>query len=110
MPPNKILNKKLMGSIRLAATQEKVTVSFATKTELWTRPESVGNSWKQEVEQITAANESLLPKGTVEICVRESEHTSPSDQRSHITAGTYDADNNYLGTFHLPTKKKDQEK
>jgi hypothetical protein len=81
----------------------EVTISVATKTTKWTRPDvavdAVGDAFTKAVE----AYNGELPADTKDVCARESEHTS-TDPRDHFTGVCFNSKNEGK-SVHFPTKK-----
>ncbi|KAK1989744.1 hypothetical protein LX36DRAFT_475262 [Colletotrichum falcatum] len=102
---SKVLRKKMLGSV-LTSAGNSVAISAATRTTNWVRPDSAAESMKGALEAAIKKNESILPEGTVEVCTRETTHTSASDSRSHITAVCFDSNGNRIMTVHLATSNE----
>ncbi|CEL09517.1 hypothetical protein ASPCAL12652 [Aspergillus calidoustus] len=98
---NRILKKVPIGSI--AKNGQEITLSVATQTSDWLRPESIaiqqGPGFKKAVE----AAKHLVPSGTKEVCQRETRHTSDNDPRDHYTGVCFD-ENGDGKSVHFPTK------
>ncbi|KAK1966810.1 hypothetical protein LY78DRAFT_607816 [Colletotrichum sublineola] len=102
---SKIVRKKLLGSV-LTASGHTVTISAATQTTNWVRPEPAADSMKAALQAAIEKHEDILPTGTAEVCTRETTHASRSDPRSHITAVCFDSNGNPIKTVHLPTSNE----
>ncbi|RKF56524.1 hypothetical protein OnM2_080057 [Erysiphe neolycopersici] len=103
MPPyNKIFTKMFVSKV--VKDGKTVVVSAATETSHWKRNEAMAQKVGEFLEDSLGNWSGQLPEGTVEICSRETEHTSPHDKRKHITAVCFDAKGNGE-TVHVPVKK-----
>lgn len=69
MSVNKIVSKKLLGSV-VSKGGQQITISAATVTSTWKRPESIAEQMKTPLEQAVLANQDVLPPGTAEVCSR----------------------------------------
>jgi hypothetical protein len=101
MSYNQIISKKTVRTI--IKNGREVTISVATKTTKWTRPDvavdAVGDAFTKAVE----AYNGELPADTKDVCARESEHTS-TDPKDHFTGVCFNSKNEGK-SVHFPTKK-----
>ncbi|KAK4206155.1 hypothetical protein QBC37DRAFT_329293 [Rhypophila decipiens] len=106
---NQIFFKKLLTEVTTTGGKE-LALSAATKTSVWYRPEGTEQLLKEPLEKAVKKaekeNPSLIPANTAELVVRESDHKSKADMRSHLTVVALDAKGQYIETLHLPTDKK----
>ncbi|KAE8557556.1 hypothetical protein TMatcc_005016 [Talaromyces marneffei ATCC 18224] len=100
---NKILAKKVVGTALKDGVN--VTLSVATKTSHWERPEFVVDTVGDVLKKSVASWTERLPADTKEICSRESEHTSDSDPRSHLTVVCFNSQGEGT-TRHVPVPKE----
>ncbi|KAK4113019.1 hypothetical protein N656DRAFT_778536 [Canariomyces notabilis] len=97
---NAIKKKIPVGSIMKGA--QKITLSVATETSAWKRPESIALQQGPGFERAVRDRVDLIPDGTVDVCQREKEHTS-DDPVEHYTGVCFDADGNGK-SVHFPKK------
>ncbi|AEO68425.1 uncharacterized protein THITE_2117949 [Thermothielavioides terrestris NRRL 8126] len=101
---NRILVKRLLGTV-VTPSGRLISISAATETDDWRRPDWLAEKMKPDLEKAVPANEHVLPPDTVEVCAREGDHDSASDKRSHITAVAYN-NKGEARTVHLATQRK----
>ncbi|EER40061.1 predicted protein [Histoplasma capsulatum var. duboisii H88] len=81
---NKILAKKAVGMI--VKDGITVTLSVATRTTHWTRPDVAVGPAGDLLKKSVAEWKEPLPAGTKDICSRETDHSNPKgDARDHLT-------------------------
>lgn len=83
---------------------KEITLSAATETSTWARPDFVAEAIKAPFEQAVQAYAGPLPSDTKEICARESDHMSEGDSRDHFTGVCLDSKGNGT-TVHFPVAK-----
>jgi hypothetical protein len=66
---NKIINKKVLGSVTVSSGKSLV-LSAATKTTNWERPDFMASAMREPLEKAVTANESVLPNNTAEVILR----------------------------------------
>ncbi|KAL4984447.1 hypothetical protein BDW68DRAFT_16417 [Aspergillus falconensis] len=98
---NRILKKIPIGSI--TKNGQEITLSVATQTSDWLRPESVARQQGPGFKSAVEASKHLVPSGTKEVCQRETRHQSDNDQRGHYTGVCFD-ENGDGKSVHFPTK------
>jgi hypothetical protein len=69
MASNRIIAKKALGSITVAAGK-RIAISAATQTSHWTRPDWAAAGIQDALEKAVTKNEAVLPQGTAEVCAR----------------------------------------
>lgn len=68
MAYNKIIKKKAVD--RLMKNGMEVVLSVATQTSEWTRPDFIADSIAQKAGPVIQNSKTVLPAGTVEVCIR----------------------------------------
>ncbi|TVY42129.1 hypothetical protein LOCC1_G004536 [Lachnellula occidentalis] len=81
------------------------TAYKATETQNWRRTEEAAKNAAAGLKDAVEKDTKALPANTAEIVMRESQHTSDADSRSHYTAEAWDDKGNFLATVHVPVKK-----
>jgi hypothetical protein len=68
MAYNKIIKKKAVD--KLMKNGMEVVLSVATQTSEWTRPEFIADAIAQRAAPVIQNSKTVLPAGTVEVCIR----------------------------------------
>ena len=68
MSYNQIIRKRMLGIVTKSG--KEITLSAATETSHWTRPDFVAEAIKAPFEQAVQQYPMLLPNDTREICAR----------------------------------------
>jgi len=65
---NRVIKKIPVGSI--IKEGQEITISVATQTSNWARPESIALQQGPGFQKAVEASKSLVPQGTKEVCQR----------------------------------------
>ncbi|KAB8067214.1 hypothetical protein BDV29DRAFT_200519 [Aspergillus leporis] len=98
---NRIIKKIPIGSIKKGSNE--ITLSIATETSEWKRPESIAVQQGPGFQKAVEAAKHLVPDGTKDVCQRETQHTS-DDPRDHYTGVCFD-DKEEGKSVHFPIKR-----
>ncbi|KAK2803542.1 hypothetical protein FQN50_006977 [Emmonsiellopsis sp. PD_5] len=101
MSYNKILSKKVVDTFTRNGVP--ITISVATKTSKWTRPEGAVDAVAIPFAETVKGFSGTLPEGTEDVCAREGNHES-TDPRDHFTGVCFDSKGEGK-SVHFPTKK-----
>jgi hypothetical protein len=82
---------------------QQITLSVATRTSNWTRPEPAVDAIVDPFTKAVEAYAGQLPEDTKDICAREAEHPS-TDPKDHITGVCFDSKGDGK-SVHFPIKK-----
>ncbi|PYI01178.1 hypothetical protein BO78DRAFT_379582 [Aspergillus sclerotiicarbonarius CBS 121057] len=99
MSHNQIFKKAFIGTI--AKNGKTIQVSVATETTHWRRPDSIAQNMKDRVFTALENHSAPLPEYTAEIIIRESEHESQNDKRTHFT-GVCVGEKEEATSVHIP--------
>ncbi|KAI0814678.1 hypothetical protein GGR55DRAFT_675972 [Xylaria sp. FL0064] len=83
-----------------------LTLSVATTTTHWTRPESAVTLVGSCLEDSINDHKPDLPAGTTEVCVRETVHKNKENEPPHLTCVCFKEDGT-AETVHMLPKKPD---
>jgi hypothetical protein len=73
MSYNQIIKKQVLGTI--IKNGKEVSLSVATETTHWKRPEFIPDTMKTKVTKAVMDFPGQLPAGTGEVCIRYMRHT-----------------------------------
>ncbi|KAL1979045.1 hypothetical protein VTN96DRAFT_7234 [Rasamsonia emersonii] len=97
-----IIAKKTIGTI--VKNGQLITLSAATRTTHWMRPEIAVDAMKDSFAQAVEGYTGDSPEDTREICAREPDHPGPSDSRDHFTGVCFNSKGEGK-SVHFPVKK-----
>ncbi|OWP04213.1 hypothetical protein B2J93_2952 [Marssonina coronariae] len=100
---NQVIKKKITGTA--IKDGSRITLSVATTTTHWTRPDSAVAEVGTLLSRSVAAWQEQLPQDTTEVCSRETDHTSRTDAREHLTVVCFNTTGEGT-TRHLPVSRE----
>jgi len=78
-----IVAKRVIGSV--INKGKSVTLSAATETEAWRRTEEMADQVGETLKSVVEKKPENIPNGAKELILRESQHESDADKRTHLT-------------------------